>query len=1136
VPSVVGMEIWVLGTLEVSHDGRAVDVRGSLPRRLLALLALTPGREVSADRLVAGLWGDDAPAAASATLQSHVARLRRDLPAQEVLRTGRRGYALDVDPDDVDAFALERQVVLGSTALLEGRHDEASTVLTEALRLWRGTPYAEFADCSELDVEAERLCALRLDAVERRISADLGRPGVSPPVAELEALVRWHPMRESFWALLMAAQYRAGRQGDALAAYQRARTTLAHELGVDPGPALRELERLILAQDPSLEMPAMSTFLPSRSDRGTYSEHVALVERAHLFETLTGLHDEALAGSGRLVLVHGEAGVGKSALVRTWAATVGERARILWGACDPLSSPRPLGPLVDLAPHLDPQVGDLLRSGERDGLFEAALAALEVASPVVVVMEDLHWADMSTLDLVRFLARRLEGTHLLVLATYRDDHLRASDPVRVMVGDIASQFVVRRLAVPPLSPEAVAELAAESGIDPVELYRETGGNAFFVSEVIASGGQQLPPTVQDAVLARVHRLSPQARLALESAAVIGSRVEPALVHAMPDVSADAVDECVTGGMLRFEAPTYVFRHELVRQSVLSGVTPGRLGALHWQVLDRLRAMPMSPRPLARLAEHAEMAGDAPAILEFAVAAGDAAARLGSHREAAAQFGRAMPYADLLDRDAHVDLLRKRGAECHTSDQLHEAIAAWEQVVTSLRGTDRRADLGSALRQLSHTYYTIADTARSKQYEDEAITILESLPPSSELALAYAYRGGTFMVANEYTDAVPWCRLAIEMADAVGSVEARAQALNSLGTSLAGLGDPQGEQLLHESLSLAQQHDLDHVVARGFTNLGYVLECACRYEDALAVLEDGIRYMTDHDQHSALLCTIASYASISARTGYWDRAIVQSNDLLFVRVTSRASRMEPLVVLGILGARRGDRDDVWTLLDEASAHVSEAGLLQYDAPLAVARGEVRLLEGDLDAAERELRPAFDKAVALGSDDYAAQVALWLWRIGRLEDTAELCDGPERLSVLGRAREASSVLTSYGLPYDAAWALLDSDDEVDLREARSHFERLGAAVLVERTDAKLRSIGAKVARGARASTRANVGGLTDRELEVLDLLDEGLRNADIAARLHLSEKTVGHHVSAILAKLGVSSRLEAVRRARDLTAVS
>jgi predicted ATPase len=289
-------------------------------------------------------------------------------------------------------------------------------------------------------------------------------------------------------------------------------------------------------------MPAMSTFLPSRSDRGTYSEHVALVERAHLFETLTGLHDEALAGSGRLVLVHGEAGVGKSALVRTWAATVGERARILWGACDPLSSPRPLGPLVDLAPHLDPQVGDLLRSGERDGLFEAALAALEVASPVVVVMEDLHWADMSTLDLVRFLARRLEGTHLLVLATYRDDHLRASDPVRVMVGDIASQFVVRRLAVPPLSPEAVAELAAESGIDPVELYRETGGNAFFVSEVIASGGQQLPPTVQDAVLARVHRLSPQARLALESAAVIGSRVEPALVHAMPDVSADAVDE------------------------------------------------------------------------------------------------------------------------------------------------------------------------------------------------------------------------------------------------------------------------------------------------------------------------------------------------------------------------------------------------------------------------------------------------------------------------------------------------------------------------------------------------------------------------------------------------------------------
>ncbi|MDQ1601554.1 MAG: hypothetical protein QOD68_3028, partial [Actinomycetota bacterium] len=521
MPTVDKVKIWVLGTLEVSHGGRAVDVRGQLPRRLLALLALTPGHEVSTDRLMHGLWGPEPPAAAPATLQSHVARLRRDLGVPNVLCTGRHGYVLDVTPDDVDALVLEREVARGSTALLDGSVDEASDTLADALSLWRGRPYAEFSGCELLETESERLCALRLDALEGRISADLGRSGVAPPVAELEALVRWHPMRESFWALLMCAQYRAGRQADALASYQRARSTMADELGIDPGPALQELERLILAQDPSMDGPAVSAILPTRLDRGSYPGHVALLERDDLLGTLQGLHEEAIAGSGRLALVHGEAGVGKSALVREWGALAATQSPVLRGACDPLSSPRPLGPLVDVASHLEPQVDELLRSGERDGLFEAALASLEAMSPAVLVIEDLHWADMSTLDLVRFLARRLEGTHVLVVATYRDDHLQPSDPLRVVLGDIASQSVVRRVEVPLLSPAAVAELAAESGIDAAVLHRETGGNAFFVTEVVAAGGSQLPATVQDAVLARVQRLSPLAQRALESAAVVG---------------------------------------------------------------------------------------------------------------------------------------------------------------------------------------------------------------------------------------------------------------------------------------------------------------------------------------------------------------------------------------------------------------------------------------------------------------------------------------------------------------------------------------------------------------------------------------------------------------------------------------
>jgi DNA-binding SARP family transcriptional activator/DNA-binding CsgD family transcriptional regulator/tetratricopeptide (TPR) repeat protein len=1130
------MKVWVLGTLEVSHADRAVSVRGPLPRRLLALLALTPGREVGADRLVHGLWGADAPPAAASTLQSHVARLRRDLCVPDVVRTGRHGYVLDVTEDDVDALVLERDVDRGSTALLAGRVDEASTVLADALSLWRGTPYAEFSGCEPLEAEAERLCGVRLDALERRISADLGRAGVAPPVAELEALVRWHPRRESFWGLLMCAQYRAGRRADALAAYQRARTTLAAELGIDPGPALQELERLVLAQDPSMDGPAVSSLLPPRRTGGSYPEQVALVEREAHLDTLRALHGEALAGSGRLVLVHGEAGVGKSALVREWGAGARERAAVLWGACDPLSSPRPLGPLVDVAPLLGPTVEELLRSGERDGLFEAALAALEDRGPAVLVVEDLHWADMSTLDLLRFLARRLEGTHALVVATYRDDHLQPSDPLRVMLGDIASQPVVRRVEVPLLSPAGVAELAAESGLDVAALHRETGGNAFFVTEVVASGGGQLPATVQDAVLARVHRLSPQARIALESAAVVGSRVEPALVHALPDVTAEAIDECVTSGMLRFEAPAYGFRHEIVRQSVLSGIGPGRLGALHWQVLDRLRAMPMSPRPFARLAEHAAMAGDGPAVVEFAVAAGDSAASLGAHREAAYQYGRAVPYAELLDPDARIELLTKRAAECQTSDQHEHAIQAWEEALVLLRAAGRDLDVVEALLGMDESYYTIGDNGRGTELVDEALAVLDGAAPSRQLALAIGRRGTHHVRASEHEASLPWLDRAIAMGREVADHEVVARALSNQGVARLFLGQPDAaRELVRQALELALAHDLEDCAARTYQTLAWLHWMDFELTEALEQFEEAERYTTERDLHGQLMCVLASEITVKVEMGRWDDAAAQAHDLLYVRNTGRASRIEPLVALGLLSARRGAAEGVWGPLDEARDHIAKTQSLGYQGFMAAARGEVYLLDGDVERIRTEVLPWYDEAVRLGEEDVLADLAMLVWRAGLVDEPPPGLREPELLAMTGRHREAAATFSSYGLPYKAAWALLDSDEEIDLREARAMFDRLGAKVLIERCDARLRSIGAKVPRGVRPSTRSNVGGLTDREVEVLQLLEQGLRNAEIASELVLSEKTVGHHVSAILAKLGVSSRLEAVRRARDLSAV-
>jgi ATP/maltotriose-dependent transcriptional regulator MalT len=308
------------------------------------------------------------------------------------------------------------------------------------------------------------------------------------------------------------------------------------------------------------------------------------------------------------------------------------------------------------------------------------------------------------------------------------------------------------------------------------------------------------------------------------------------------------------------------------------------------------------------------------------------------------------------------------------------------------------------------------------------------------------------------------------------------------------------------------------------------------DESLETYEEAAAYTAEHDLNGELLCVLASTISLKLDLGRWDEVLEESHDLLYVRNTGRASRNEPLMAIGLVGARRGDRDDVWEKLHEAQRLVEKTPTLDYQGAVALACGEVHLLEGDVEAIRAEALPWYEKAVRLQDPDWLPKLTLLVWRAGLIDSPPPGLREPEVWSMTGRHREASDFWMRVGMPYNAAWALLDSTEEVDLREARAMFARLDAAVLVERTDAKLRTIGAKVPRGARASTRANVGGLTDREVEVLELLDEGLRNADIAARLHLSEKTVGHHVSAILAKLGVSSRLEAVRRARDLADVS
>jgi predicted ATPase len=399
-----------------------------------------------------------------------------------------------------------------------------------------------------------------------------------------------------------------------------------------------------------------------------------LLERDSYLESLEASWTDLANGHGRLVLLAGEAGVGKTALVRDFCDRRRPRARVLWGGCDGLRTPRPLAPFVDIAAVTGGAFAETVGRGERPaGCFAALCDELAVVQSTIVVIEDLHWADEATLDVMTMLGRRAEIVPALVVATYRDDELAADHPLRSVLGELRSGSGVRRLGLAPLSLDGVEALTAAAGVDAAGLYRVTAGNPFFVTEVLAAGGADIPVTVRDAVLARAGRLSSEAGRLLEAAAVVPGRVDLTLLAALASDLIDQLEECLASGILTAGQTDVAFRHELARVAIEESIPPNRRVALHRAALVALEARGGESPDSASLADHAEAAGDQEGVLRWAPEAAGRAARGGSHREAAAQLARALRFGDGLSVKRRAELLQRRVNECWMTDQFDAAI-------------------------------------------------------------------------------------------------------------------------------------------------------------------------------------------------------------------------------------------------------------------------------------------------------------------------------------------------------------------------------------------------------------------------------------------------------------------------------
>ena len=855
---------------------------------------------------------------------------------------------------------------------------------------------------------------------------------------------------------------------------------------------------------------------------------VLLEREQHLARLADVLAGVQASSQGRLVLVGGEAGVGKTALLRRFCGSRASRGHVLWGACAPLRTPRPLAPLVEVAEAVGGELERVVAAAGRPyEVAEALLRELRRRSVTVLVLEDLHWGDEATIDVIALLGARIASAPALVLVTYRDDELDRTHQLRIVLGELVRR--PGRIRLDPLSRDAVAELAVRHQVDAQELYSRTAGNPFFVTEVLAAEGEGLPETVRDAVLARAGRLSDGARELLDAVSVMPDGGDVELLGELAGDSAAHLDECLASGILAAAGGGVAFRHELSRLAIEASVLPERKRALHRRALIALSAR-RTDSDVAILAHHADSAGDGEGVLRWAPGAAQRAAASGAHREAAEHYGRALRYAAGLGRRERADLLERRAEECYLIAQHMEAIDAQREALDCYRTLGDELREGDALRSLSRLLFFAGQTTEGESIALEAVDLLERVPAEHELAMAYCNVSQRRMVVEERDAAIEWGTRALELAERLDDTEARVYALTNIGSAEAQDGIDVGRRRLLQALDLAQSTGLDDHAGRIFNALVMWSMRQRRFAHVDRDLEDGLAFCTERGLDSWRLYLVASRAWFGLVRGHWDAAGDSAALVLRHPRSPSVARSMALTARGLIRARRGDAEALAPL---AAAHElgEPTGELTRIGSAAAALAELRWLTGAGDSVERVTDQALALALERNAPWVAGELAYWRRQAGlRDQLPAAMLAEPYRLSIAGDWAAASEHWRGIGCPYEAAVALGDADEDAALRQALDELQELGARPAAAIVARRLRARGARgVPRGPRPSTRENAAGLTARELDVLALVAEGLRNAQIAERLFVSQKTVDHHVSAILRKLDTPTRGQAAAAA-------
>jgi DNA-binding CsgD family transcriptional regulator len=770
-----------------------------------------------------------------------------------------------------------------------------------------------------------------------------------------------------------------------------------------------------------------------------------------------------------------------------------------------------------------------IAAGDNEAIYAALIGIFGVADLTVCVVEDAHWADGATLDLLRYLARRIGALPVLVVVSYRDDEIGPQHPLAVLLGDLATSAVVKRIQLDPLSSAAVGQLAAGSGINGDALYRITDGNPFFVTEVLAAGPgalaeQGMPHSVSEVVAGRLARLSAAGRQTAHATAVCGPRASASLVEAV--CPGATLTECLDAGVLIADADTVGFRHELARRATVDQLPTYQRRLLHKRALTVLAQPPIDPNTLAALTFHADQAGDADAVIHYGPAAAERASGLRANREAAELYELVLSHADAVADEHRVRWLEQHAFSSYLSGLTETSARSFREAIALRHKLGDRLGEGDNLRWLSNMLWPLGRTTEAIQTGVASLGLLEDLGPTPQLAwsLLNMTRLSTFAydpAAAEY--AARAIALGAQLGEDAVVLRARGYAaLHNISRSDTGWDDL--EAVWRETMTTKEQAEQAGIVGTmlcWFAALHHNVERAEGYIAATSAV------CATHDLDVFLPIAAGAAAMVALHRGDWTSALVCADDVLTRPALTPLHRIMALIAAALIHARRGEQP-VAELLDEAVASVDD--LFRRGAVWA-ARAESACLVGDDDTARAEANAGLAAATAETDP----------WLVGHLQRWAHLAGGPAppvagdqvtpyHLEIRGDWQSAAAEWSRRRCPYDAAIAQLGGDVDA-VAAALNTFRRLGARAAARRAQQRLAQLRGRDPDLRRKDTSADPHGLTKRQRDVLELLAAGHSDTEIAAALYISPKTVNTHVCAIMTKLGVHNRTQAAAYAHQ-----